>query len=127
MTEKRKSLTRREFGFLILKQDGKCGCGCGANLDFSKPRLVTDEHLTSLFSLGSNELENRALWLTKCSILKTAKELPAMAKVRRFEKGDTQYQERTRAKAEGKHRPIRSRGFDKTITRRMDGTVERRK
>jgi len=104
----RKPLTKREFGLLIINQDGKCGCGCGRKLDFTKPRLVTDEHLTPLFSLGGNELENRSLWLTECSILKTSGELPDMAKVRRIEGKKTQADKRTKAKAEGRYRPIPS-------------------
>lgn len=95
--EERRPLTRREFGLLIIQQDGKCGCGCGRKLDFTKPRLVTDEHLQALFSLGGNELENRSLWLTECSILKTAKEAPAQAKVRRHMNGKTQADKRKAA------------------------------
>ena len=107
--EKRKPLTKREFGFLIIRQEGLCGCGCGRKLDFSKPGLVTDEHLNSLFSLGTNELDNRALWLTVCSVAKTSAEAPGRAKVRRIEQGKTQADRRDRAKAEGRHRPIPSR------------------
>lgn len=97
----RKPLTKREFGLLIVRQNMLCGCGCGETLDFTKPKLVTDEHLNSLFSGGSNELENRSLWLTKCSILKTSGEVLGRAKVRRIEKGTTQADKRAKAKAEG--------------------------
>jgi len=118
MPTSRKPLTRREFGFLILKQDGLCGCGCKRRLDFTKPKLVTDEHLVPLFSQGANDLENRALWLTECSTAKTAKEAPARAKVRRIEGGKTQADRRAQ-----RGPTIKSRGFDKTWKRRMDGTV----
>ncbi len=126
MTEKRRPLTRREFGFLIIKQDCLCGCGCKRRLDFTKPKLVTDEHLNSLFSGGKNELENRALWLSECSKPKTTKEAPGRAKVRRIEQGKTQADKRAAKKAEGKHRPIAGRGFDRNLKRRMDGTIVRR-
>jgi hypothetical protein len=109
--EKRKPLTRREFGFLIIKQNCLCGCGCKRRLDFTKPKLVTDEHLNSLFSGGKNELENRALWLSECSKPKTIKEAPDRAKVRRIEQGKTQADKRAAKKAEGRHRPIAGRGF----------------
>jgi hypothetical protein len=126
MTEKRRPLTRREFGFLIIKQDCLCGCGCKQRLDFTKPKLVTDEHLNSLFSGGKNELENRALWLSECSKPKTSAEAPGRAKVRRIEQGKTQADKRAQKKAEGRHRPIAGRGFDKGWTKRMDGTTVRR-
>ena len=126
MTEKRRPLTRREFGFLIIKQDCLCGCGCKRRLDFTKPKLVTDEHLNSLFSGGKNELENRALWLSECSKPKTSAEAPGRAKVRRIEGGKTQADKRAQKKAEGRHRPIAGKGFDRTWTKRMDGTTVKR-
>jgi hypothetical protein len=93
---KRKALTRREFGLLIIQQDGKCGCGCGKKLDFTKPRRVVDEHLVPLFSLGSNDLSNRALWDADCSKAKTSGESGGRAKVRRFEQNKTQAEKRKR-------------------------------
>lgn len=112
---KRKPLTRREFGFLILKQDGHCGCGCKRKLDFTRPAAVTDEHITPIFStpegVDPNRLENRALWLSECSKPKTIKEAPDRAKVRRIEGGKTQADKRAAKKAEGRHRPIPSRPF----------------
>jgi hypothetical protein len=121
MTEKRRPLTRREFGFLIIKQDCLCGCGCKQRLDFTKPKLVTDEHLNSLFSGGKNELENRALWLSECSKPKTSAEAPDRAKVRRIEQGKTQADRRAQKKAEGKHRPIAGRGF--AGSRKFNGEI----
>lgn len=119
--QKRKPLTRREFGFLIIKQDCLCGCGCKQRLDFTKPKLVTDEHLNSLFSGGKNELENRALWLSECSKPKTSAEAPDRAKVRRIEQGKTQADKRAAKKAEGRHRPIAGRGF--AGSRKFNGEV----
>lgn len=52
----RKPLSRREYALLAMRQEGKCGCGCGRKLDFTKPRQVVDEHLQPLFSNGGNEL-----------------------------------------------------------------------
>jgi hypothetical protein len=119
--EKRKPLTRREFGFLIIKQNCLCGCGCKQRLDFTKPKLVTDEHLNSLFSGGKNELENRALWLSECSKPKTSAEAPGRAKVRRIEQGKTQADKRAAKKAEGRHKPIAGRGF--AGSRKFNGEV----
>jgi hypothetical protein len=110
MTEKRRPLTRREFGFLIIKQDCLCGCGCKQRLDFSAPKLVTDEHVTPIFStpegVDPNRIENRALWLSECSKPKTSAEAPGRAKVRRIEQGKTQADRREQAKANGTHKPI---------------------
>ena len=108
--EKRKPLTRREFGFLLMQQEGKCGCGCGEKLDFSKPRLVTDEHLCALASLGTNDLENRALWITECSRAKTSGEAPGLAKVRRM--NGTKSSQASRRKDRGGS-SIQGRGFPK--------------
>ena len=104
----RKPLKRREFGLLIIRQDGKCGCGCGKKLDFTKPRRVIDEHLNPLFSGGSNELENRALWDVDCAKAKTSGESFQQAKTRRLSgQKPSQY---ARRKA-GKTRKIQSQGF----------------
>jgi len=102
----RKPLTRREFGFILMRQGGKCGCGCGEKLDFTKPRAVTDEHLTPLRERGSNELHNRALWLTECTKPKTGKEQHNRAKAARHEEGRTQADKRKRNGSK-----IQSRGF----------------
>ena len=119
----RKPLTRREFGFLILRQDCLCGCGCGRKLDFSRPKLVTDEHLVPIFSAldgaDPNELDNRALWLTVCSVAKTSAEAPGRAKVRRIEQGKTQADRRDRAKAEGRHRKMGGKPWPKHGERKM--------
>ena len=119
MTEKRRPLSRREFGALIIKQNCLCGCGCGKRLDFSKPKLVTDEHLNSLFSGGSNDLENRALWLTECSKPKTSKEAPGWAKVRRIEGCKTQADKRAAKKANGTHRKMGGKPWPKHGERKM--------
>lgn len=125
MTEKRRPLTRREFGFLIIRQDGWCGCGCKRRLDFSKPKLVTDEHITPIFStpkgVDPNRIENRALWLSECSKPKTIKESPDRAKVRRIEGGKTQADKRAQKKAEGRYKPIAGRGF--AGSRRFNGEI----
>ena len=125
--EKRKPLTRREFGFLLMRQEGKCGCGCGEKLDFSKPRLVTDEHLCALASLGSNDLENRALWITECSRAKTSAEAPGLAKVRRM--NGTKSSQVSRRKARGGS-SIQGRGFptnrDGKYKKKIGGRTELR-
>jgi 5-methylcytosine-specific restriction endonuclease McrA len=66
--QKRKPLTRRQFAELILRQEGRCGCGCGERL---KADEIVDEHLHALNLGGGNELTNRSLWRKQCSQKKT--------------------------------------------------------
>ena len=123
--QKRKQLTRQQFGFLIIKQDALCGCGCKRRLDFSKPKLVTDEHITPIFStpkgVDPNRIENRALWLSECSKPKTIKEAPDRAKVRRIEGGKTQADKREQAKANGTYRKMGARPWPKGRTLQSRG------
>jgi 5-methylcytosine-specific restriction endonuclease McrA len=106
--EARKTLSRREFGLLLIQQEGKCP-KCGTKLDFTKPRQVIDEHLRPLREGGSNELHNRQLWCKSCASHKTHKiEAPARAKAARYEDGRTQADLR---KQNGSQ--IQSRGFQK--------------
>lgn len=95
--EKRKPLTKLEFARLAVEQEGRCGCGCGQKLDF-KARQIWDEHLVPLFSLGSNDLENRALYRAECAKAKTATETTGRAKVRRFTGQTTTQPERREAR-----------------------------
>jgi 5-methylcytosine-specific restriction endonuclease McrA len=91
---------------------GKCKA-CGERLDFAKKGQVVDEHIIPLFSGGTNDTENRALLCKPCATDKTSAEAPDRAKVRRIEGKKTQADRRTRAKAEGRYKPIPSRGFSK--------------
>ena len=110
MTEKRKPLTRNQLAELVLTQMGKCAA-CGERLDFSKPRLVVDEHIQPLFSGGSNETSNRELRCKPCATVKTTLEAPDRAKVRRIEQGKTQADKRAAKKAEGRYKPIAGKSF----------------
>jgi 5-methylcytosine-specific restriction endonuclease McrA len=125
MTEKRRPLTRAQLAELVLSQMGKCAA-CGSKLDFAAKGKVVDEHIQPLFSGGSNETSNRELRCKPCATVKTSAEAPGRAKVRRIEQGKTQADKRAAKKAEGRHRPIAGKGFDRTWTKRMDGTTVRR-
>lgn len=81
--EKRKPLTRLQFATLILKQEGKCGCGCGMKLQADR---IIDEHLQPLDALGSNDLSNRALFSLDCAKRKTQADRAARDKGRRIRK-----------------------------------------
>ena len=125
MTEKRKPLTRAQLAELVLSQMGKCA-SCGKRLDFAGKGQVVDEHIQPLFSGGTNETSNRELRCKPCASVKTSAEAPGRAKVRRIEQGKTQADKRAAKKAEGRHRPIAGKGFDRTWTKRMDGTTIKR-
>lgn len=125
MTEKRRPLTRAQLAELVLSQMGKCAA-CGERLDFVGKGRVVDEHIQPLFSGGTNETSNRELRCKPCATVKTSAEAPDRAKVRRIEQGKTQADKRAAKKAEGRHRPIAGRGFDKGWTKRMDGTTIKR-
>ena len=85
--EKRKPLTRLQFATLILKQEGKCGCGCGMKLQADR---IIDEHLQPLDALGSNDLSNRALFSLDCAKRKTQADRAARDKGRRIRGEDGQ-------------------------------------
>lgn len=107
--EERKKLKKFEFGFLIIQQDGKCGCGCGQKLDFSQPGMVIDEHLISLQDGGSNDLDNRALYRKECADEKTKKDMGTIAKGKRVRGETGQRARRSKRKAAGKKPLIQSR------------------
>lgn len=117
MTEPRKPLTRRQYAYLFFRQEGLCGCG--QKMDALQDK-ITDEHIKPLSMGGSNDLENRALWLTKCTKEKTAKEATVRAKSERQSGRKGQYARRRKNGPQ-----IKSRGFDKSLRKRFDGTVER--
>ena len=82
--EKRKPLTRAEFGQLMIDQGGRCGCGCGEKLQPMAERVI-DEHRIALALGGTNDLSNRELWRLPCAKAKTAgKDAPAIAKCKRI-------------------------------------------
>jgi hypothetical protein len=85
LPEKRKPLTRRQFAELILRQEGRCGCGCGVKLVADR---IIDEHLNPLDSLGSNDLTNRALFSKDCAARKTERDRRERDKGRRL-RGET--------------------------------------
>lgn len=115
---KRRRLTNIELAELWLKQRGKCACGCGERLIVGQ---VDVEHTLPLWCGGADTLDNITLYRrTPCHALKSAGETTRRAKALRQKK----HHELGRSRAR-KGRPLVSRGFDKTLRKRMDGTVER--
>jgi len=118
--EKRKPLTRAQIAEITLRQLGKCA-RCSERLDFATKGAVIDEHLHPLADGGTNETDNRAFYCKPCAKPKTAKEARDRGKSKRIAEGRTQADRRAQRGPQ-----IKSRGFDRTLKRRMDGTVTRR-
>lgn len=117
--EKRRPLTRAEFGQLMIDQQGRCACGCGEKLQ-PMTEGVIDEHLRALALLGTNALENRALYRKPCARKKTdEQDSPRIAKAK-AQAGETGQYARRQKRGQGS---IQSRGFDNTRTKRFDGSV----
>lgn len=121
--EKRRPLTRAEFGQLMMDQMGLCGCGCGVKLQ-PMGEGVIDEHRVPLALGGSNDLANRHLFRRPCAKAKTvAGDVQRIAKAK-AQAGETGQRAR-RQKRGGS--TLRSQGFDKSKTRGMDGKVRPRR
>ena len=112
---KRRSLTPREKVALMRSQGWKCGCGCGAPV---WPGAPVDYDHTLPLALGGPEKPDSAL-ARHCHKAKTRQD------VRQIRKADRQGKSH-RGEKKRKGPPMKSRGFDKTHRRRMNGTVERR-
>lgn len=83
MIEKRRPLTRAEFGQLMVDQAGRCACPCREKLQ-PMTEGVIDEHRIPLALGGSNDLSNRELWRKPCAAAKTAgRDAPTIAKAKR--------------------------------------------
>lgn len=111
--EKRRPLTRAEFGQLMIDQEGRCACGCGEKLQ-PMTEGVIDEHLRALALLGTNALENRALYRKPCARKKTdEQDTPRIAKAK-AQAGETgQYARRQKRGGSS----IKSVPFPKTQSR----------
>lgn len=120
----RRRLSRVEFARLILEQDGRCA-RCREKL---QPHLIVDEHLTPLDFLGSNDLENRALFCTACARAKTEQDMADILHGRRV-RGEIGQQRRRRARALKPWTQPRTflTNRDGPFRRKMDGRVVRRR
>lgn len=116
--QKRKPLNRVEIGTIIIRQECKCGCGCGDKL---RPETMIDEHLKPLAEGGANDLDNRALLNHECAKVKTRADIRRIRKAERMAGRKGQY---ARRKMHGPQ--IKSRGFDKTLSKGFDGKVRRK-
>jgi 5-methylcytosine-specific restriction enzyme A len=111
----RRYLTPRQKTDLLRQQGWKCGCGCGTPVWPGAP--VEYDHTLPL-ALGGTEKPDSAL-AKHCHREKTKADVGRIAKADRQKKAHLGLKSR-------KGRAIPSRGFDKSLRKKMDGTVERR-
>jgi len=106
----RRAMTEARRLRIYLACNGRCVCGVKVPL---KGTVI--DHRIPLWMGGADEDANLRFLCADCDKPKTAKDKGNIAKVKRI-----------LAREDGTRRPrkpIRSRGFDKTKTRRFDGTV----
>jgi hypothetical protein len=87
--EKRKPLNRRQVIEIMLRQEGRCGCGCGEKLQ-PMTEGVIDEHVLAigLRPDDPNDIGNRALYRKPCAASKTKGDVKAIARAKRREARD---------------------------------------
>ncbi|MGU3457263.1 hypothetical protein ACLBV5_13225 [Brevundimonas sp. M1A4_2e] len=124
---KRRPLNRTETILVLQRQTAApilCGCGCGKPLDPVTERVV-DEHVIprELSEVGRqgerDDLANRRFYRWPCALEKTRTDLAKIAKAK-AQGGETGQFARRQKRGHGS---IQSRGFDKTRTKRFDGSV----
>ena len=94
------------YAKIALEQCGKCGCGCGRDLEF-KQRKIRIEHLAQRAFGGKHEEANIALWcVNPCALAKDRRDARSRAKVRSLTKS-------TKSSVRPKKK-IQSRGFGNT-------------
>jgi len=71
--------SRKDKVACFMRQDGRCGCGCGAKLAVKGFIL---EHIAPLEDGGADDLSNKAAYSIPCAKAKTKAEATARAKVR---------------------------------------------
>jgi 5-methylcytosine-specific restriction endonuclease McrA len=110
--ERRRSFTAKQRNMIANRQEWRCNvCKC----DLWKIAYEID-HIQRLDALGKHEPSNWQALCVPCHAIKTKVDNREAKKGRRI-RGDN----KPRVK-----KAIPSRGFNKTLRRRMDGTTERK-
>jgi hypothetical protein len=107
--------SRKDKVTCFMRQDGRCGCGCGAKLQVKGYIL---EHIVPLEDGGADDLSNKAAYAIPCAKAKTKAEAAARAKSRRV-------RDKHIGAFPKKSRPIPGSKAS-GLRKRFDGTVERR-
>ena len=110
--ERRRSFTAKQRAEIVWSQGYKCAhCECSL---ITRPFQI--DHIQRLDALGKHEPDNWQALCVPCHAIKTKVDNREAKKGRRI-RGDN----KPRVK-----KAIPSRGFNKTLRRRMDGTTERK-
>ena len=97
------------YAKIALEQCGKCGCGCGRDLEF-KQRKIRIEHLAQRAFGGKHEEANIALWcVNPCALAKDKRDAQNRRKVRSLT-NSTKKSQKIKKKIQGRTK-IQSRGF----------------
>lgn len=116
-TRKRRRLSSGEKAQIIARQNNCCAI-CGREL----VGTIHMDHRIPFELWGADDADNIQAVHVACHQTKTRGDMKAIAKAKRLERFMETGRHRNR-----KSRPIQSRGFDKSLRKRMDGTVERRR
>lgn len=108
--EARKKFTRQQINAAHADQNGCCAW-CGHPMS-----LFIADHVLPLELGGPTALRNLQLLCLECNATKTIDDVKRIAKARRLRKREAG--EHTPTK-----RPLRSRGFDKRLSKGFDGKV----
>lgn len=107
---KRERLTRVQIATIIIRDNGRCGCGCGERL---VPETMIDEHIKPLAEGGENTLENRAFYNLECAKKKTNCDIVRIRKAERMagRRGSQWNRRKTKGPTLRSNRKIKGRGF----------------
>jgi 5-methylcytosine-specific restriction protein A len=107
--EKRKGFSARDVAAVFIKYEARCA-KCREKVSLGEYAI---DHIQAIDHLGAHSLENWQLLCKPCHATKTSNDVKASAKGRRL-RGEV---------GNGRKQPIRSRGFNKKLSKGFDGKV----
>ena len=114
---------------IVIRQEGRCACGCGHKLgtlkeaEFDHVPALTHrkfDAVTKEYDPPANDPARIFAKRVECHAKKTRRDVRDKYHIDRLEREQSGLPKRKR-----KSRVLKSRGFDKTMTRHFDGSVTR--